>query len=66
MDVYRGAIITSANTKIYRTPDAAQNTFSVVSSNSYDSEGEMLLIDTPGVQYRHDKNAGCPNYNRDD
>ena len=40
------------------TPGAAQNVFSTASSDSYDSDGEVLPMATTNVQSGNDQNAG--------
>ena len=45
------------------TPGAGQNIFSAASSESYDSDGEVLPMATTNVQSGHDQNAGGSNVN---
>ena len=46
-----------------RTPGAAQNIFSAASSDSYDSDGEVLPMAATNVQPGHDQTAGGSNAN---
>ena len=46
-----------------RTPGTAHNIFSATSSDSYDSDGEVLPMATTNVQPGHDQNAGGSNTN---